>query len=70
MSGYNSAVKPRDKKDFKELIDYILQPGETVDNYTKIIEEYKKAYDSRKIHVDKLKSEIEKIRNIKIDNWL
>lgn len=70
MSGYNSAIKPRDKKDFKDLIDYTLQPGETVDNYTKIIEEYQKAHDSRKIHVDKLKSEIEKIRNIEVDDWL
>ena len=67
---YNNATKARDKNDFKELIEYILQPGETIENYSKIIEEYKKAYEVRKAHIDKLKTEIKKIRQIKVDDWI
>ena len=70
IEGYNNATKARDKNDFKELIEYILQPGETIENYSKIIEEYKKAYEVRKAHIDKLKTEIKKIRQIKVDDWI
>lgn len=70
IEGYNSAITPRDKKDYKEMIDYTLKKGENLDNYAKILQEYKEAYVVKKAHIEKLKSEIEKIRNIEVDNWL
>lgn len=70
IEGYNNATTARDKKDFKELINYNLKSGETIKNYKQVLEEYKNAYVVRKEHIDKLKSEIEKIRHIKIDDWM
>lgn len=70
VKGYNEAYKERDRKDFKELINYSLKSGETLENYKQIIQEYKHAYTTRKQNIDKLNNEIEKIRNIKIDDWL
>ncbi len=70
IQGYNEAKKERDKNDFKELIEYTLKSGETVDNYKQIIEEYTKALGERKEDINKLKEEIKKIKDIKIDNWL
>ena len=54
VNGYYNATKSRDKEDFKELIEYTLQPGETLENYKQIIEEYKNAYIVRKEHIEKL----------------
>ena len=70
LQGYNEATSNRDKKDFKELIDYYLKSGETLQNYKQIIKEYEHAYVVRNENINKLKNEIEKIRNIEVDNWL
>lgn len=70
IDGYHSATKSRDKEDFKELIEYTLQPGETTENYKQIIEEYKNAHVVRKEHIEKLISEIVKIKEIEIDDWM
>ena len=70
IKGYNEAILDRDKRDFKELIDYNLKQGETLKNYKQIIKEYEHAYVVRKKNIEKLKQEIEKIRNIEVDNWL
>ena len=70
VQGYNSAYTPRDKKDYKELIDYSLKSGESLDNYKQIIEDYKNALVARKNDIEKLKQEVEKIESIKVDKWL
>lgn len=70
VQGYNEATRERDKKDYKELIDYSLKSGETLENYKQIMQEYTHAYDTRKQNIDKLKTEISKIRKIKIDDWI
>ncbi len=70
IQGYNEATRERDKKDFKELIQYSLHSGETVENYKQIIEEYNQALIVRSTHIDKLKNEIEKIRKIQVDDWM
>lgn len=70
IDGYNNATKPRDKKDYKELIEYSLQPHETLENYKQVLAEYKEAYQVRKAHIDKLIDEIQKIRNIEVDDWM
>ena len=43
VEGFNSSTKPRDKKDFQELIDYSLHDGETIENYKTVLEEYRTA---------------------------
>ena len=53
-----------------ELIKYNLQPGETLDNYKQVLADYNKAYGIRKAHIDKLIQEIQKIREIAVDNWI
>lgn len=73
INEYNNATKLRDKKDYKELINYNLHKGENLENYQQILAEYKEAFQVRKTHIDKLHNEIKKIINIKnlnIDNWL
>lgn len=70
IDGYNNATKPRDKKDYKELIEYSLQPGETLENYEQVLSEYKEAYQVRKAHINKLVEEIKKIKNIEVDDWI
>ena len=70
IDGYNSSSNERDKKDYKELIDYNLHEGETVDNYLAVLEEYRNAKKTRQGNIDKLNDEISKIREIKINNWI
>lgn len=70
ITEYNNATKSRDKKDYKELINYNLHEGETLENYQQILAEYKEAFQIRKEHINKLHEEIKKIENIEIDNWL
>lgn len=70
VNGFNNAEKLRDKKDYKELIDYTLQQGETLDNYKQVLNEYKQAYDVRKTHIEKLVQEIQKIESIEVDDWI
>ncbi|MBQ9297552.1 MAG: HD domain-containing protein [Clostridia bacterium] len=67
---YNSTTNPRDKKDYKELIDYNLHEGETIENYNQVLEEYKEALKSRQEHIDKLNDEIKKIHKIEINDWM
>lgn len=70
LQGYNEATNRRDKKDFEELVKYSLKSGETTENYKQITEDYKKALLSRQEDIEKLKQEIKKIENIKIDHWM
>ena len=70
IDGYNSSSNERDKKDYKELIDYNLHEGETLENYKQVLEEYTDAIKYRKEHIDKLYAEIKKIKEIKINNWM
>ena len=67
---YNSTTNERDKKDYKELIEYNLHEGETLENYKQVLEEYTDAIKYRKEHIDKLYAEIKKIKEIKINNWM
>ena len=70
ITGYNQSETERDKKDFKDLINYSLKSGETVDNYKQIIIEYKQAVTKHYEFVEKLEQEIVKIQNIKVDDWI
>lgn len=70
VNGYENATKPRDKRDYMSLIKYNLYPGETLDNYTHVLTDYNNAYQIRKAHIDKLIQEIQKIKEIEIDDWI
>lgn len=70
IQGYSEATREKDRKDFMELIDYYLHSGETINNCKQILEEYRKALVVRSEHITKLKNEIKKIKQLKIDNWM
>lgn len=59
------ATKNENKKAYyKECIKYVFQKGENLENYKKIMEEYKKSYNIRKQHMDNLFEEVRKIKNL------
>lgn len=70
LQGYKEAETDKDRKDFKELIEYNLKNGETLENYKQVLKEYEQAYIARGENIEKLKHEIEKIRAIEVDNWI
>lgn len=70
INGYKLAETERDKKDFKELINYSLKSGETLNNYKQVTLEYKQALLNHLDVVQKLENEINKIENIEVDNWI
>ena len=49
---------------YKECIKYVFQEGENLENYKKIMKEYKKSYNIRKQHMDNLFEEVRKIKNL------
>ncbi len=62
----DTAVKENDKEYYLEYIKMLLKPGETIENYNSIHEEYLNAYNTRKAIIDNLYSEIKSIKKLKI----
>ncbi len=60
------ATKEKDKNYYLEGIKVLLKNNETMENYTSLYEEYKKAYDIRKGMIDNLYKEIKIIKKLKI----
>lgn len=58
--------KEKDKNYYLEGIKILLKPGETLENFSQIYEEYKKAYIARKAILDNLYSEIKIIKKLKV----
>lgn len=56
----------RDKHEYLKSINEMFEKGETLDNYMSIKEDYEKAHIIRQEKIDKLYTEIEKIKNIKV----
>ena len=60
------AKKDSDKNYYLEGIKVLLKNNETLENYTSIYEEYKKAYDTRKAVIENLYNEIKIIKKLKV----
>ena len=56
----------RDKQEYLKSINEMFEQGETLENYINVRKEYEKAFVVRKEKIDKLYTEIEKIKKIKI----
>ena len=61
------ATKNEDKKDYlsQEAALY-FRPGETLDNFENILNEYKISYQERKAHIDQLYKEVKSIKKLKV----
>lgn len=62
----DQAKKEKDKSYYYEGMKMLLKNNETVENYTSIYEEYKKAYETRKAMIDNLYKEIKIIKKLKV----
>lgn len=62
----DNAKKEKDKNYYLEGIKILLQPGETLENFEQIYEEYLSAYNSRKTIIDNLYDEIKNIKKLKV----
>lgn len=62
----DNAKKEKDKNYYLEGIKILLQPGETLENFEQIHEEYLSAYNSRKAIIDNLYDEIKNIKKLKV----
>ncbi len=60
------AKKEKDKNYYLEGIKLLLKNAETLQNYPSILEEYKKAYHTRKDIIDNLYNEIKIIKKLKV----
>lgn len=60
------AKKDKDKSYYFEGIKMLLKNNETIENYSSIYEEYKKAYETRKAMIDNLYKEIKIIKKLKV----
>lgn len=66
---YNKMIvqKRKSKQEyFEEGIKILLDKNETIENYKEILDEYKNALNSREQKIDKLNSEIKKIKKLKV----
>lgn len=61
-----NAKKEKDKNYYLEGMKMLLNSNETLENYTLIYEEYKKAYKTRKAIIDNLYNEIKIIKKLKV----
>ncbi len=62
----NNAIKEKDKNYYLEGLKILLKNNETLENYSSICEEYKKAYNTRKAIIDNLYNEIKIIKKLKV----
>ena len=60
------AKKEKDKQYYKNGIYMLFSKGETLENYSIILDEYKKAHLIRSDILKKLDSEIKKIKKMKV----
>ena len=58
--------KDKDKSYYLEGMKMLLKPGETLENYLQIFDEYKNAYTSRKTVLNNLNNEIKLIKKLKV----
>lgn len=58
--------KDKDKTYYKNGLKLLLKDNETIKNYSKVLDEYKDAYDIKKEKLEKLNNEIKKIKKFKI----
>lgn len=57
---------PEKKEYFRQSAQYILHQNEDVDKLPIMLEELKKAYEIRKVHVEKLYKEVKQIKNLHV----
>ena len=62
----DKAKKEKEKNYYLEGIKILLKPGETVENFDQIYQEYIEAYNTRKAIIDNLYSEIKTIKKLKV----
>ena len=62
----DKAKKEKEKNYYLEGIKILLKPGETVENFDQIYQEYIEAYNTRKAIIDDLYSEIKTIKKLKV----
>ena len=64
---YLSSKSQKQKDYYQQGVEmYLKKPNETIDNFMKVKEEYKKSYTERKQHIEKLYDEIKKIKKLKV----
>lgn len=61
-----SAKKDKKKEYYLSGVKALLKKGETLDNYEKVLEEYKEAVESKKFMINKLYDEIKIINKLKV----
>lgn len=61
-----NATKEKEQNFYREGMEMLFEQGETIENYTQILEEYEKAYEIRKANVEKLYEEIKIIKKLKV----
>lgn len=61
-----TAKKEKDKNYYLEGMKMLLKNNETLENYSSLYEEYKKAYEVRKAMIDNLYKEIKIIKKLKV----
>ena len=62
----DSSNKEKTKNYYIEGMRLLFQDGENIENYLKILEEYREALISRKDMIDKLYQEINIIKHLKV----
>ena len=62
----DKANKEKDRNYYAEGIKILCKPGETIDNFEQIYDEYVDAYNTRKAIIDNLYDEIKNIKKLKV----
>lgn len=62
----NKSKKEKDVTYYKQYIDILLQPGETIEKFDSLAQELQEAYDFRKQSLLKLEQEIKNIKRLKV----
>ena len=62
----NNSNNENNREYYANSAKYLLQSGETFENYEQVLEEYKQAYVVRKDGYNKLKEEIHQIKKLKV----
>ena len=60
------AKNDKKREYYKEGMEYLFSPGETIDNYEGVLNDYRQAYRNRTQMVGKLYNEIDIIKHLKI----
>ena len=62
----NKSKKEKDITYYKQYIDILLQPGETIEEFDSLVQELQEAYDFRKQTLLNLEQEIRNIKKLKV----